>query len=121
MSQSPLFRLRQVKLDLEQTAYSLGELNQKIKLEPKRRDMKSIRVRMIAHLKELHQERSALIGRIDASPYSRIDIVDLLEKLTEVETAIATGGTESGHRKLTAFIEFLAKDEARLLEMEPTP
>lgn len=121
MSQSPLFRLRQVKLDLEQTAHSLGELNQKIKLDPKRRDMKSIRVRMIAHLKELHQERERLLSQIIVSPYSRVDLVDLLEKLTEVETAIATGGTENGHRKLTAFIDFLAKDEARLLEMEPTP
>lgn len=121
MNEPPLFRLRQVKLDLEETSHALGELNQKIKLDPKRHDMKSIRVRKIAHLKELHEERKTLLGEIDASPYSRIDIADLLEKLTEVEAAIATGGTENGHRKLTAFIEFLAQDETRLRNIGEKP
>lgn len=110
----PLIELRMVKLEIDELSYTLGELNQKIKLNPLRTDMKSIRVQKIARLKALQTRRRELIEHIDSQPFSRVDVVDLLERLTEVESAIAHGGTDNGSRKLRAFIEFLARDVARL-------
>lgn len=110
----PLIELRMVKLEIDELGYAIGELNQKIKLNPARDDMKSIRAQKIARLKVLQVRRRELVEHIDAQPFSRVDVVDVLEQLTEVESAIAHGGSDNGSRKLRAFIEFLARDVARL-------
>lgn len=115
---SLLVELRTLRFEITKIGYELGALNQKIKLAPERRDMKSIRVGKLARLKELNDRHAEILPRITAAPYSRADLADLINKLADIESQIVHGGTEQGHGAIRGYIDWLTADAARLEAME---
>lgn len=115
---SKLVDLRELRFDMRKVQYEIAGLNQKIKLNPQRQDMKSIRLGKLDRLKAMNDQHGELIKHIKASPYSRLDLPELIDKLADIESQIVHGGTEEGHGAIRAFIEWLTEDAARLDGME---
>lgn len=112
-----LVELRTLRFEQTKVAYEIGELNQKIKLDPSRKDMKSIRAKKIARVKELNEQHAALIPQIEASPYSRTDLADVINKLADIESQMVHGGIEQAHGAIRGYIDWLTADAARLDRM----
>jgi hypothetical protein len=115
---SRLVELRRLRFEQTKIAYEIGELNQKIKLAPERRDMKSIRAMRITRLKELNNLHAELLPKIKAEPFSRTDLVDLINKLAHIESEIVHGGTEQGHAAIRSYIDWLTEGAERLETLE---
>lgn len=115
---APLMELRRVKFELQNLAYTLGDLNQKIKLNRKRKDLQAIRIKLIGKARELETKRAGILADIETSPYARADVADILERLAAVEVAIVHGGTQEGHDAIRALIDFLTADHERLGRIE---
>ena len=111
---SRIIELRKLRFQQTRIAYQLGELNQKIKLNPNRKDMKGIRAALIARLAELNDQHAELMPKIKAEPFSRADLVDVINKLADIESQIVHGGTEQGHGAIRGYIEWLIEDVERL-------
>jgi len=111
---SKLVELRKLRFEQTKIAYELGELNQKIKLNPERKDMKSIRVKKLTVLKELNAQHAELLPKIAAEPFSRADLVDVINKLADIESQIVHGGAEQGHGAIRGYIDWLTADAERL-------
>lgn len=114
---SRIIELRKLRFEQTKISYQLGELNQKIKLNPARKDMQSIRVNLIARLKHLNEQHAELMPKIQAEPFSRADLVDVINKLADIEAQIVHGGTEQGHGAIRGYIEWLIEDAERLQGM----
>jgi len=115
---SRLVELRKLRFEQTKLAYEIGELNQKIKLAPERRDMKSIRATRITKLKELNDQHAELIPKIKSEPFSRADLVDVINKLADIESQIVHGGAEQGHGAIRGYIDWLTEDAERLEALE---
>lgn len=67
-------------------------------------------------LAELQGERSELERKLGDSPLSRVTLGHVLDRLTEIETKFTAETWGDAWESLTAFIDWLEKEEGRLAE-----
>lgn len=115
---SKIDELRKVRYEHRKVAYTVGELNSKIAMEPNRNDLKSMRFKCTKELQRLDLRRFELLSEIKASPYALVDVVSVLDSLSNVQSQIACGGAEEGQMAISAFIRNLTQDKDRLTELE---
>ncbi|MEO5317623.1 hypothetical protein PV761_03380 [Arthrobacter sp. CC3] len=115
---SGLVDLRTVRFEIRKLQYELAELNQKIKLAPARRDMKSIRADKLTLLKTMSDRQAELIAGLESSPFSRADLADVIDNLADIESQMVHGGVEQGHGAIRAYIRWLLADAERLNAQE---
>lgn len=109
-----LVELRKLRFEHRQIGYDLAEIRSKLRGNNNHRGLIAARVKKMAQLKELELRVSELKAELIASPYSRIDVVELLDKLISIESAIVDQGYEGGLEALRAFIEWTASEQERL-------
>jgi len=110
--------LRKVRYEHRKVAYTIGELNKRLELEPNRNDIKSMRSQLLRELQGLDLRRSKLTSEIKASPYALADVVEVIDSLANIQSQIAHGGAEEGQLAISALIRYLMHDKDRLTELE---
>ena len=116
--------LRFIQHEIRSTADELAELKSKMKLatqnSPTWRAMLEIRHRRVTRLKKLQAARADMVLRLKERPLARPDLVDVIERMTEIENIIVTEGYQSGVEALRSFIDYCVHDLERLDQMNTT-
>jgi hypothetical protein len=115
---SKIDELRKVRYEHRKVAYTIGDLNAKLELEPNRSDLKAMRAKFLKELQRLDLRRVELLSEIKAAPYALVDVVAVLDSLANIQAQIAHGGAEEGQLAISAFIRNLTQDKDRLTELE---
>lgn len=111
---SELVELRKLQFSQQMISYDLAEIRTKLRNDNHNRGLIAARIRKLREFKENEERLALLKSEIMASPYSRLDVVALLERLSKVENAIVTQGYEGGLEALRRFIDWVVSDQRRI-------
>lgn len=123
---------REVQIDLRLLAQSLGRLNDEEKTHPDKvqgfagtlkeqatwgkvkADFSKRREALKKQLTIKEERKDFLYLNLSQRPVSLASLAEVIDNLTEVETSFAVDGSANAWDKLTAFIDWLEKDEDRV-------
>lgn len=128
---STVEHLRQTQTDIRLIAGKLGEVNAEQKNDHRRtapgdshekveawRPIKATYEKRRAFLKQrlndLEEERGELERKLNQTPVSKASLGKIISQLTDVEARFAADGPADAWDALSAFIDWLERDEARV-------
>lgn len=109
-----LRELTELRFEKQQLGYQLGETRTKLRNNNNHRGLIAVRVSKLKRLQAIDERLDQLKSEISNAPFSRVNLVSLLEKLASVEAAIVDQGYEGGLEALRSFIDFVVDDKTRL-------
>ena len=135
MPSSNLEEFREAQMDLKLLAQALGSLNDEEKAHPRRviqgkagledRDgwervkgeFTRRREYLKKHLSAKEERRDYLYLQLSQTPLPMASLAEVIDKLTEIEAAFAVKSPSDAWDKISALIDWLEKDEARVNEL----
>lgn len=118
IQQDHLTELAELRFEKQQIGYHLAEIRTKLRNNNHHRGLLSARVSKLNRLKIVDARLEELKTKIAREPFSQIDLVVLIEKLSHLEATIVDQGYEGGLEALRAFIRTVIADQKRLSSLE---
>lgn len=85
-----------------------------IRWETIRKDFERQRLALKRDIEQLEVRKTELEDVLNDDPVAKVSMSYLLTRLTEIEAKFSTDGTADGWDSLSAFIDFLEKEEQRI-------
>lgn len=87
-----------------------------IRWETLRKDFERQRLVLKRDIERLESRKANLEDALNGDPVARVSMSYLLTRLTEIEAKFSTDSMAAGWDSLTAFIDFLEREEQRIAE-----